>query len=243
VVLTNYLRTSATSDSGTPHERVLEIFSFGFDPGTRSYEGEFAEGGTIWTFAESAGLTYTWNREDPGKIPFTIFGGPVATQSIARNLLYDYRISGTYGSGAQSYSVAGRMDRKLDVFLYGWTMGAQFEWRATRWLKVVPHIYEVILFSSVQRGTAVRTRTVTDSASPPPATTTSVFHARDSLGTIYFPVPGVDLVFTDWSLSFNLIEPFGGLIARTTAEEFLHGAWPLSLRLTKSFGPGASRGD
>ena len=53
---------------------------------------------------------------------------------------------------------------------------------------------------------------------------------------IYFPVPGFDIVYRDWSLGVNVMDYLGPTIARTSAQGFLHGAWPFSLRVSKQFG-------
>jgi hypothetical protein len=114
-------------------------------------------------------------------------------------------------------------------------LGASTEFDLGSHWKVSPHVYEVVLPAIRQSGDGTQRVVETCDGSVCSDTTTALSYPTDSFYT-YFPIPGVDVTYRDWGLSVNLFEPFGGLMARTTASGFLGGAWPLSVRLTWSFG-------
>ena len=92
LVLSNYVRTNDTADSGRANDRLIEPFLI---PASGvSYSGAFHSGGGILTSAQSVGATYTVWRQRGDRPAITLFGGPVATQSVARGLHYDYLFTG-----------------------------------------------------------------------------------------------------------------------------------------------------
>jgi hypothetical protein len=228
--LSNFARSHATSDDGAPNGRMIRDYFF-FGVSGLQYSGTMAPGGTISTFGQGFGPTYTFWRDRPDRFPITLFAGPVFSQSFARKLHREYDFTGTVsGSG---YRLHGTVDQNLTVYFQGASIGAVAEIPVGRHFLIIPHAYEVILASSRQTGTLTQREVESGAVS---SDSTSVYSVNEPVGMVYFPIPGVDVVYRDWAFGLNLVEPFGGVIARTTAKDFLHGAWPFTLSVSKSFG-------
>ena len=76
---------------------------------TPSFNGTYPAGGNILTMIQSAGFLYDVSWRTRGeRFPVALFGGPVLTQSFARDLRFDYAFAGTYVGGAKT--IPGRGD-------------------------------------------------------------------------------------------------------------------------------------
>ena len=234
IALTNHMVTSPTTEDGTPHDRLMDADFTGLT-GPAVYAGTLKGGGAITTLGESFGPSYTFWRDRQDRPPVTLFGGPVFSQSFARNLRNEYDFTGTESGTGKSYRLHGSVDRNLAVTWMGAVLGAVAEYKLGEHFILSPHIYEVFLPRSRQVGNSTLREVETLDGIVQTDSTTH-FSVNSSIDTVYFPIPGVDVVYRDWSLGINLVSPFGGAIARTTARQFLHGAWPMSLSLSKSFG-------
>ncbi len=232
IALTNYVRTVATSDSGWPNARLLWADFEGLDA-TPSFNGAYPAGGSILTAVQSAGFLYRTAVETSGKrFPVTIFGGPVLTQSFARDLRFDYAFAGTYGGGAKTYRAEGTSGSSLNAFFYGGALGVATEISVEKF-KIVPHAYGTVLGTRLSGTMDWRVREYCGGALC--AEDSDISRNSWSVGTVYFLIPGLDIVYRDWGLGINLVEPFTGAIAKKLG--WLHGARPtINISLTKYFG-------
>lgn len=232
IALTNYVRTLATSDSGWPHPRLLRADFEGLDA-LPSFKGTYPAGGSILTTIQSAGFIYRTPLEISGSsFPVALFGGPVLTQSFARDLRFDFAFSGTYNGGEKTYRAEGTSGSRLDAYFYGGALGAATEIALGKF-KVVPHAYGVLLGTKLTGTTAWSAQqycggTLCGEGS-------DSYRNSWSIGTFWIIVPGLDVIYRDWGLGINLVEPFTGAIAKRMG--LLHGARPtVNISLTQYFG-------
>jgi hypothetical protein len=231
VALGNYAKTEQTSDSGTPNSRMLNFSA----PTVMDlmYAGTQASGGTIVTLAESAGVSYNLHWYEPDRVPVTLFATAVMTQSYARFLNFGYNFNGL--NSGTPWTLAGVSQNSMNAYFAGGVIGASVEYKLGKHFLLRPHIFEVFLPYSKQTGTSAFQYSETCGGTPC-YSNAGTNNFNSSLGVVYFPVPGVDFVWTDWSIGVNLIELASAPLLKAESNEFLHGATVTSIRVSYSFG-------
>jgi len=239
VALANKTVTRPTTLTGAPNRWLLKATFTGLDdpPG---YAGSFAGDGSILTFSELIGMSYTLPPRVAGRSPITLFGGLVTTQSFARHLRTAETFTGTYGGGTP-YSLERRWGGDYDFFFNGGALGGVMEFRFKHF-DISPHLVGGLFLYNPYRS---RTHSVFKDYDNGALAQTTVYDQSYSgtLGVaiagmeiLGFLAPGLDITYRDWSLGLNLLQPLGGFLAKNAAEVVLHGAWPLSIGITKHFG-------
>lgn len=240
-VLTNRVETVATSASGSPNPYLLQASFTGLD-NEPSYSSTYPAGASIFTLGEFAALTYTFPSGGPKGRPLTVFGGPVFAQSFARGLRHSDVFTGTYGGGAKNYRMDIGWQGSFNYYLNGGALGAVTEFDLGRF-KMVPHVVGGLFIYN--RALGRHSASVVEDLdggltreSTFEETTSRSFGVNIAGVQMFgFLIPGLDIIYKDWALGFNLIEPLGPVIARNRpASYILHGAWPFSITITRHFG-------
>ena len=225
VVLANQVMTRRTSQNNTWDAAFGQ--SYGFD-GTLPFSERYPAGSTMYTAGFFLGATYTWSS-------WTLFAGPLYALSSAPNLRSENTTTGTYGGGAHTYRSDVTAKNRIDTSAFGVAYGAVTEVDLGSHFRLAPHLYYTYLKNTHwYRKTTLDTSETCDGAACGGSIESDTIGA--DLGNSGMLMPGLDVVYRDWGLSVNLMQPFGGQLAKKSFQRALHGAWPFSIGVSRSFG-------